>query len=82
MTDLNGPFPAEWEYPTEVACVPMERYIARMRSACRITSLQLPALSPPAGSTDARLPVGAPLVGGPRGDLALLRAAEAVELAS
>ncbi|MGI9644008.1 MAG: amidase family protein [Ilumatobacteraceae bacterium] len=81
VTQLS-PFPADWEYPTEVAGVPMDRYITWMRSVCRITSLQLPALSLPAGFTDAGLPVGAQLVGGPHGDLALLRAAKSVEQAS
>ena len=80
VTQLS-PFPADQEFPTHVAGVPMERYITWMRSACRVTSLQLPALSIPAGSTTAGLPVGAQLVGPPHGDIALLRAAKALEIA-
>lgn len=81
VTQLS-PFPVEWEFPTEVAGVAMERYITWMRSACRITSLQVPALSLPAGFTDAGLPVGAQIIGAPRADLDVLRAAKALESAA
>ncbi len=74
------PFPAEWEYPTEVAGQQMERYTDWMSVCCRITALGLPALSLPAGFHDG-LPVGAQLIGRPHGDLALLRAAKSLESA-
>lgn len=77
-----SPFPIDQEYPTEVDGVPMGSYIEWMRSNCRISSCGLPALSLPAGFTDAGLPVGAQLVGAPWGDVALLRAARAVEAAT
>jgi len=74
------PFPADWEYPTEVAGTPMERYVDWMSVCFRITAFGLPALSLPAGFHDG-LPVGAQLIGRPHGDLALLRAAKSLESA-
>jgi amidase len=77
-----SPFPVDQEYPTEVDGQPMSSYIEWMRSNCRISSCGLPALSLPAGFTEAGLPVGAQLVGGPWGDLGVLRAAKAIEAAT
>ena len=74
-----SPFDAAIEYPVEVAGQPMERYIDWMRSVCRITTIGMPALSVPAGFTDAGLPVGLQLVGQPWGDVGLMAAARAVE---
>ena len=74
-----SPFPADQEYPTSVADVPCERYIDWMRSCCRITALGMPALSLPVGFTEAGLPVGLQLVGGPRADVEVLSAAMALE---
>jgi amidase len=74
-----SPFPIDQEYPTEVNGRTMGSYIEWMRSCCRITSLGCPALSLPAGFTDAGLPVGAQLIGGPFADVALLEAAKAIE---
>ncbi len=74
-----SPFDATIEYPMEVAGVQMKRYIDWMRSVCRVTTIGMPALSVPAGFTDAGLPVGLQMVGGPWGDVALLEAAKAVE---
>lgn len=74
-----SPFPADQEYPMSVDGVPCERYLDWMRSCCRVTVLGLPALSLPAGFTAEGLPVGIQLIGGPHGDLALLRAAKALE---
>ena len=76
-----SPFSFELEYPTEIEGVTMDRYITWMRSVCRITSMQLPALSLPAGFTDAGLPVGAQIIGGPRDDIGVLRAALTLEQA-
>jgi len=74
------PFPAEWEYPTDVAGHSMGSYIEWMSVCFRITALGLPALSLPAGFHNG-LPVGAQLVGRPHGDLELLRAAKSLESA-
>lgn len=74
-----SPFPVTWEYPTDVAGQPMERYITWMRSASRITAMQLPALALPCGFDADGLPVGAQLIGGPRQDVFVLRAGKTVE---
>ncbi len=76
-----SPFPVEWEYPTEVAGQPMERYLTWMRSACRITVMGSPALSVPAGLDSAGLPVGIQLVGAPGDDVGVLEWAKAAEQA-
>ena len=77
-----SPFPIEIEYPTVVNGQDMDTYIEWMRSCCRITSFGVPALSLPAGFTDAGLPVGAQLVGRQFGEVALLQAAKALEAAT
>lgn len=81
------PFPADQEYPTEVAGQATSSYIEWMRSCCRITTTGCPALSLPAGFTagddpGGRLPVGAQLVARPGADVALLEAAKALEATS
>ncbi len=77
------PFPADQEYPTEVAGQTMQSYIEWMRVCCRITTTGCPALSLPAGfvedGPDAGLPVGAQLVARPWGDVELLAMAKAIE---
>ncbi len=74
-----SPFPVELEFPTVVAGVEMQRYTEWMMSCCRITVTGMPAMSLPAGLTDAGLPVGAQLIGGPWADAELLRAAKTLE---
>ena len=74
-----SPFPADQEYPTTVAGKTMPTYLDWMLSNCRISAFMLPALSLPAGFTDAGLPVGAQLIGRPLGDLGVLKAAKAIE---
>ncbi|MEA2179279.1 MAG: amidase, partial [Solirubrobacteraceae bacterium] len=73
------PFAVEQEYPTEVAGVALEGYIAWMRTCSRISATTLPAISVPAGFTPGGLPVGLQLVGAPRGERALLGVASAVQ---
>ena len=66
------PFDITTEYPTTVAGVAMPTYIDWMRSAWYVTFMQCPAISVPAGFSASGLPVGAQIVGKPRGDWALL----------
>ena len=62
--------------PSETKSAPRMRGMRISTSAAGTT---LPALSVPAGFTDAGLPVGLQLVGAPRGERALLAIAAAVE---
>jgi amidase len=73
------PFAVEQEYPTEIAGVPLNGYIAWMRSCSRISATTLPAMSVPAGFTPGGLPVGLQLVGAPRGELGLLAIGASVQ---
>ena len=61
------PFDAALTWPTEVAGVPMEHYVAWMRTAYWISTTFAPALSVPAGFTPTGLPVGLQIVGRPEG---------------
>jgi amidase len=76
------PFDAALDWPKAVDGVPMEHYIAWMKSTYWITATFAPAISVPAGFTDAGLPVGLQLVGRPRGDRALLELAHRFEAAN
>jgi amidase len=76
------PFPVEQRWPTEVAGVPMERYVTWMRSCTRISVTTHPAMSIPAGFTPGGLPVGLQLVGRHRDEATLLGRAAAFEAAT
>ncbi len=76
------PFPIEWEYPIYVGGREMGDYLGWMASCYLISVTQLPAISLPAAFTPDGLPVGLQLVGPPRGDVDLLRAASVFELAT
>jgi amidase len=76
------PFDVDWRYPTEIEGVPMENYIAWMKSAYWITVTKSPAISVPAGFTPEGLPVGIQIVGRFRDDLGVLRIAHAFEAAT
>jgi amidase len=75
------PFPAEWEYPHEIAGVHQESYLDWMRSAYHVTLLGAPAISVPAGLTPSGLPIGLQIVTRPRSDLLTLQLAAAFEAA-
>ena len=75
------PFPADQEYPTEVNGRPMETYLDWMRSSYLITVTGCPAISVPAGSTAAGLPVGVQIVAPHGADRFLLEVAAAFEAA-
>ena len=75
------PFDASLPWPSAVDGVPMDHYIAWMKSTYWITTTFAPAMSVPAGFTSGGLPVGLQLVGRPRGDRALLELAHRFEQA-
>ncbi|MGC0368493.1 amidase family protein [Microbacterium sp. SLBN-111] len=66
------PFPVEWEYPTEIDGVAMDRYYAWQRSCSRITATAMPALSLPFSFSTEGLPIGVQFVGPYRADRTLL----------
>ncbi len=76
------PFDADLPWPTEVDGVPMEHYVAWMRSAYWISVTGCPAASVPAGFTPDGLPVGLQIVGRSRDDFGVLQLAYAVEQAT
>jgi len=77
-----APFPADREYPAEVAGEPCTTYLDWMRSAYLISATGCPAISVPAGFTPGGLPVGLQLVGAHRADLTVLQLAHAFEQAT
>ena len=76
------PFDADLHWPRSVAGVPMEHYVAWMRSAYWISATFGPALSVPAGFTPEGLPVGVQIVGRFRDDLTVLQVGHAFEQAT
>lgn len=76
------PFPIEWDWPHEIDGVPMENYIAWMKTAYWITITRSPAISVPAGFTTDGLPVGIQIVGRFRDDFGVLQLAKAFESAT
>jgi amidase len=78
------PYPAELEWPREIAGVRMENYLDWMKSCYYITITSHPAISVPAGFTedDPPLPVGIQIVGRYRSDFAVLQLAHAFESAT
>ncbi|MGP3774036.1 amidase [Streptomyces sp. SDT5-1] len=76
------PFDVDIEYPTVVDGQPQHTYLDWMRSAYLLTVLGAPALSVPAGFTDAGLPVGLQIVGPPRAERSVLEIGAAYEAAT
>jgi amidase len=72
-----APFSVDDEYPRSIAGVEMGSYLEWFRSCSRITVTSHPSIAVPAGFTDGGLPIGLQLVGRYRGEVALLRLAEA-----
>jgi amidase len=76
------PFDATIDWPREIEGVKMENYLDWMKSAYRITATFCPAISVPAGFTEADLPVGIQIVGRYRDDLGVLQLAHGFEQAT
>jgi len=73
------PFPVEDRYVARCDGVEFETYIDWLAIVYAITNISHPALSLPCGFTGAGLPVGLQMIGGPRGEAALLSAAGALQ---
>ncbi|MEM7429316.1 MAG: amidase family protein [Pseudomonadota bacterium] len=69
------PFPVETPFVTEIDGKPCETYIDWFAITFALTMTGCPVLSLPCGFTDAGMPVGLQIMGKPRGEAALLRAA-------
>ena len=76
------PFPANLEFPDEIAGVRHDNYLDWMRSSYLVTATGCPALSVPAGFTPDGLPVGLQVVGPHRQDLAVLQVGHSFEQAT
>jgi len=76
------PFDVNTPYPTSIDGTPMRTYIDWMRSCWYVTFMANPAISLPAGFTNAGLPVGLQLVGRHRDEWSVLRMAYAFEQAT
>ena len=74
-----APFPVEQRYVTEIDGKPCETYIDWFSITFALTITGCPVVSLPCGFTAAGLPVGIQIVGKPRGEAALLRAAYRLE---
>lgn len=66
------PFPAEWEYPREIAGRPMQNYAEWLAPTSVLSLAGLPVASVPAGLDPDGLPVGLQIVGPPHGEETVL----------
>src|SRR6202158_4726193 len=76
------PFDVNTHYPTEIAGVKMENYIAWMKSAYYISTAGNPAISIPCAFSTSGLPIGIQIVGRHHDDWGLLQLAYAFEQAT
>ena len=77
-----APFDVTTRYPTSVAGMPMSDYVDWMRACWYITLMANPAISVPAGFTQAGLPVGLQIVGRHHDEWSVLQIAHAFERAT
>jgi len=77
-----APFDVSVEWPRDIDGVPMDNYIAWMKSAYWISATFGPAISVPAGFTEDGLPVGIQIAGAPGNDLGVLQLAALFEAAT
>jgi amidase len=76
------PFDVNVHYPTEIAGVKMENYIAWMKSAYYISTVGNPAISVPCAFSKSGLPIGVQIVGKHHDDGGVLQLAYAFEQAT
>jgi amidase len=76
------PFDVSTHYPTEIAEVKMENYIAWMKSAYYISTTGNPAMSVPCAFSSAGLPIGLQIVGRHHDDWGVLQLGYAFEQAT
>jgi amidase len=76
------PFDVQTHYPTEIAGVKMENYIAWMKSAYYISTVGNPAMSVPCAFSESGLPIGIQIVGRHNDDWGLLQMGYAFEQAT
>jgi amidase len=76
-----APFPVDQRYVTEIDGKPCETYIDWFSITFALTMTACPIISVPCGFTSEGLPVGIQIMGKPRGEAALLRAAKRFEQA-
>ena len=76
------PFDVNTHYPTEIAGVKMENYIAWMKSAYYISTAGNPAMSVPCSFSSAGLPIGIQIVGRHHDDWGVLQLGYAFEQAT
>lgn len=75
------PFPADWDWPKEIAGARMDTYHRWMEVVVPAALLGLPALAVPVGFHDGR-PMGMQLIGGPLQDARLLAIGRAYHVAT
>jgi amidase len=76
------PFDVTTHYPTEIAGVKMENYIAWMKSAYYISCVGNPAMSVPCAFSESGLPIGIQIVGRHHDDWGVLQIGYAFEQAT
>jgi amidase len=76
------PFDVNTHYPTEIAGVKMENYLAWMKSAYYISAAGNPAMSVPCGFSESGLPIGMQIVGRHHDDWGVLQLGYAFEQAT
>jgi amidase len=76
------PFDVKTHYPTEIAGVKMENYLAWMKSAYYISAAGNPAVSVPCAFSSGGLPIGLQIVGRHHDDWGVLQLAYAFEQAT
>ncbi len=76
------PFPAEWDWPKEIAGVTMDTYHRWMQVMVPASLLGLPAISVPVGFSDEGLPMGMQIIGAKGTDVRVLEIAQAYHAAT